>query len=51
MISILLIVVQYACMSHFYANPVSLFINKGLTVEATPKDHFEATRNLQSFRK
>ena len=42
---------QYAHMSHFYANPLSLFMQRDLTTDAVPNDHFEATRNLQSFRR
>ncbi|KAL9079870.1 MAG: hypothetical protein Q9157_001272 [Trypethelium eluteriae] len=43
--------VQYAYMSHFYANPLSLFVFEGSTDKTTPKDHFESARNLASFRR
>ncbi|KAK5019715.1 Origin recognition complex subunit 3 [Cryomyces antarcticus] len=42
---------KYAYMSHFYANPLSMFLQKDVTFKNVPKDHFEATRNLPSFRR
>ncbi|KAL9088735.1 MAG: hypothetical protein Q9165_006044 [Trypethelium subeluteriae] len=43
--------IQYAYMSHFYANALSLFVHEGSTVQTIPKDHFEGARNLGSFRR
>ncbi|KAF2234438.1 origin recognition complex subunit [Viridothelium virens] len=43
--------VQYAYMSHFYANPLSLFLGEGPTDKTIPKDHLEGVRSLASFRK
>ncbi|KAI9662477.1 MAG: hypothetical protein M1821_008644 [Bathelium mastoideum] len=42
---------KYAYMSHIYANPLSLLLKTGLTIKAVPKDHLDAARNLQSFRR
>ncbi|KAI9695972.1 MAG: hypothetical protein M1820_008313 [Bogoriella megaspora] len=42
--------IKYAYMSHFYANPLSLFLDPNLDVEETPKGHLQAARNLTSFR-
>ncbi|KAF2459963.1 origin recognition complex subunit 3 N-terminus-domain-containing protein [Lineolata rhizophorae] len=42
---------QYAYMSHFYANPLSIFLLEDLQYAAVPRDHFEALRNLGSFRR
>jgi len=41
--------VQYAYMTTFYANALSLFLDPGLVSSQVPKDHFEALRNLPSF--
>lgn len=41
--------VQYAYMTHFYANAVSLFLKQELSVKDVPRDHFEALRTLPSF--
>jgi origin recognition complex subunit 3 len=42
--------VRYAYMSHYYANALSLFLTPGLALKDVPSDHFEAARNLVSFR-
>ncbi|CAK4033407.1 Origin recognition complex subunit 3 [Lecanosticta acicola] len=42
--------VQYAYMSCYYANALSVFLDPNLHVEDVPEDHFEALRNLDSFR-
>lgn len=41
---------QYAYMSNFYANPLSLFLKPTLVREEVPDDHFEALRTTNSFR-
>ncbi|KAM3419532.1 hypothetical protein BST61_g2873 [Cercospora zeina] len=41
---------RYAYMSHYYANATSLLLNPKITFKDVPKDHFEALRNLQTFR-
>ena len=41
--------VQYAYMTHFYANALSLFLDPDLGVEDVPQDHFQALRCLPSF--
>ncbi|KAK4629144.1 Origin recognition complex subunit 3 [Fulvia fulva] len=41
---------QYAYMSHYYANALSLFLDVDISQTDVPKDHFEALRNLPSFR-
>lgn len=42
---------QYAYMSHFYANYTSIFLKSDLTFEDLPASAFEAIRNLPSFRR
>lgn len=42
--------VKYAYMTHFYANATSLFLCPDLDFQDVPSDHFEAVRNLPSFR-
>lgn len=43
--------VQYAYMTAFYANALTLFFDSGLTSDNVPADHFEAVRNLPSFKR
>ncbi|KAF2858702.1 hypothetical protein K470DRAFT_272190 [Piedraia hortae CBS 480.64] len=40
--------IQYAYMSHFYANAVSIFLSSDWST--IPSDHYEAVRHLPSFR-
>lgn len=42
--------VQYAYMSCYYANALSIFLVLHLNLEDIPKDHFEAARNIPSFK-
>lgn len=42
--------VQYAYMSCYYANALSVFLNLEVSIKDVPKDHFEAARNTPSFR-
>lgn len=42
--------VQYAYMSHYYANALSVFLQPTLSSEDVSHDHFEALRSLDSFR-
>ncbi|KAF2155929.1 hypothetical protein K461DRAFT_221539 [Myriangium duriaei CBS 260.36] len=41
--------VQYAYMTHFYANALSIFLDPDLTIHDVAKDHFDALRYLPSF--
>lgn len=41
---------QYAYMTHFFANPLSVFLCKSLRFEDLSKEHLDALRNLPSFR-
>ena len=41
---------QYAYMAHFFANPLSCLLSVELTFEILRPQHFEAIRNLPSFR-
>ena len=41
---------QYAYMSHYYANPLSIFLIPDIKSADIPKTHFEALRNVASFR-
>jgi len=41
---------QYAYMSHFYANPLSVFLSESLRFDDLSKDHFDALRNVLSFQ-
>lgn len=41
--------VQYAYMTNFYANALSIFLDVEVVSSEIPKDHFEALRNLPSF--
>ncbi|SMQ50276.1 unnamed protein product [Zymoseptoria tritici ST99CH_3D7] len=41
---------KYAYMSCFFANALSVFLDPKVEFESVPKDHFEALRNLDSFR-
>lgn len=43
-------VVEYAYMSSYYANALSIFLDPAIILNAIPKDHFEALRHLESFR-
>ncbi|KAK6433639.1 Origin recognition complex subunit 3 [Oleoguttula sp. CCFEE 5521] len=40
---------QYAYMSHFYANALSIFLAPEVKLKDVPSDHFDALRNLKSF--
>lgn len=42
---------KYAYMSHFYANPATIFLNQDHTSKDFPSDAFAAIRNLPSFRR
>jgi len=42
--------VQYAYMSHYYANALSVFLEPTLSSKDISHDHFEALRSLESFR-
>ena len=42
--------IQYAYMSAYYANALTMFLNKNIETQEIPKDHFLAVRNLPSFR-
>ena len=42
--------VQYAHMSCYYANALSIFLDPTVKYKDVPSDHFEAVRNLDSFR-
>ena len=41
---------QYAYMCHFHGNPLSIFLIEDLTFDQLNHEHFEALRNLPSFR-
>ena len=43
-------VVEYAYMSSYYANAMSIFLDPAIKPKSIPDDHFEALRNLPSFR-
>jgi origin recognition complex subunit 3 len=43
-------VVEYAYMSSYYANALSIFLDPDVKLKSIPDDHFEALRNLPSFR-
>ena len=38
-------------MTHFFANPLSIFLNTAKTQNFRQKEHYEAVRNLPSFRR
>lgn len=38
-------------MSHFFANPLSIFLNPDFRGEMLNREHYEAVRNLSSFQK
>jgi len=42
--------VNYAYMSTYYANALSIFLVPGLSSKDVSSDHYEAVRNLDSFR-
>ncbi|WPH02686.1 Hypothetical protein R9X50_00555200 [Acrodontium crateriforme] len=42
--------VQYAYMSCYYANALSIFLIPNITIKTIPTDHFQALRTLKSFR-
>lgn len=42
--------IQYAYMSCYYANALSIFLDSTTRLKNVPKDHFDAARNTQSFR-
>ena len=44
-------VVEYAYMSCYYANALSIFLQPDVKLNTIPADHFEAIRTLDSFRK
>jgi origin recognition complex subunit 3 len=44
-------VVEYAYMSCYYANALSIFLQPDVKLNTVPNDHFEALRTLRSFRK
>lgn len=41
---------QYAYLSHFYANALSIFLDQSITQADISAEHFEAVRNLPSFQ-
>jgi origin recognition complex subunit 3 len=41
--------IRYGYMSHYYANALSIFLSSP-SLEDVPSDHFEALRNVASFR-
>jgi origin recognition complex subunit 3 len=43
-------VVEYAYMSSYYANALSIFLDPEIKLKSIPQDHLEALRNLPSFR-
>jgi origin recognition complex subunit 3 len=43
-------VVEYAYMSCYYANAISIFLQSDVKLNSIPADHFEALRTLSSFR-
>ena len=38
-------------MTHFFANPLSVFLDTTKELESIQTEHFEAVRNLPSFRR
>lgn len=42
---------QYAYMTYFFANPLSIFSDVKNPVTQVEQDHYEALRNLNSFQK
>lgn len=42
--------VKYAYMTHFFANPLSVFLCDNLSFTDVSSEHFDALRNLPSFR-
>ena len=42
--------IQYAYMSCYYANPLSLFLDLKLKLNDIPEDHLEAVRSLDTFK-
>ncbi|KAI4726387.1 hypothetical protein E4T49_05869 [Aureobasidium sp. EXF-10728] len=42
--------VQYAYLSHFYANALSIFLDETITLADVSTEHMEALRNLPSFQ-
>lgn len=42
--------VRYAFMSCYYANALSIFLDPMIKLNDVPADHYEAVRNLDSFR-
>lgn len=42
--------VQYAYMSCYYANALTIFLDKGVKTSQIARDHFAALRNLPSFQ-
>lgn len=43
-------IVEYAHMSCYYANALSIFLDHSVDIADIPGDHFEALRHLDSFR-
>lgn len=41
---------QYAYMTHFFANPLCIFLEEDLQISSLQPEHFEAVRNLASFQ-
>ncbi|KAM0799315.1 origin recognition complex subunit 3 N-terminus-domain-containing protein [Usnea florida] len=42
---------KYAYMTHFFANPLSVFLDTTKELESIQTEHYEAVRNLPSFRR
>ncbi|KAI9836170.1 MAG: hypothetical protein M1837_003433 [Sclerophora amabilis] len=42
--------VKYSYMAHFFANPLSIFVSPNCPVSQLQAEHFEALRNLKSFK-
>ncbi|KAF1814016.1 hypothetical protein P152DRAFT_465744 [Eremomyces bilateralis CBS 781.70] len=42
---------RFSCLSHFMANPLSALCRADLTPSDLSKDHFDALRNVSSFRR
>lgn len=43
--------VKYAYMTHFFANPLTIFLNTTQSLATSQAEHCEAVRNLPSFRR
>ncbi|MCJ1262646.1 hypothetical protein MMC22_002516 [Lobaria immixta] len=42
---------NYVYMTHFFANPLSIFLNHHVACDSLEPEHCEAVRNLQSFQR